>query len=164
MRPRDPVDIAGQRRPSGVIARPLNFTVRHVRPTPPSLLMYAYLYDSMITCYTRQHVGDRHVHWYAATSLASMGFVNLLALIGVFGHLHYRWAEVLFVWGSRRDVAAALGMVILGANLFYSRSHKAEMALKPTHPLRSSWPANIYMLLSVGAVLFVSIFLPPSYR
>ena len=140
--------------------RPFNFTVRHARLTP----MYAYLYDSMITCYIRQHVGDRYVHGYAATSLASMIFLNLLVLIAVFGRLHYRWAEVLFVWGSRWDVAAALGLTVLGANLFYSRRRKSAKALKSTHPLRSTWPANIYMLLSVGAVVYVSILTPPSHR
>ena len=90
--------------------------------------MYAYLYDSMITWYIRQRVGDRYVHWYAATSLASMSFLNLLVLIAVFGHLHYRWAEGLFVWGSRRDVAAALGVALLSANLFYSRRRKSAIA------------------------------------
>jgi hypothetical protein len=148
--------------PSGASVRPLNFTVRHARLTPSHDLMYAYLYDSMVTCYIRQHIGDRYVHWYAATTLTSMGFVNLLSLVAVFAHWHYKWAEKLFAWGSHWQAAAALGLVLLGGNLFYSRWRKRATASTPTRPLRSSWPANIYMLISVVAVMYVSTLTQPS--
>ena len=124
--------------------------------------MYAYLYDSMIACYTRQNISERYVHWYAATTLAAMGFLNLLSLVAVSAHWHYRWAEELFAVLSVWQASAALGLALLGANLVYSRWHKSVAALTPTRPLRARWPANIYMLLSVLAVLYVStLALPP---
>ena len=126
--------------------------------------MYAYLYDSMIACYTRQNISGRYVHWYAATTLASMGFLNLLALVAVLAHWHYRWGERLFAMLSAWQAAAALGLALLGANLFYSRWRKSVAAMTPTLPLRSRWPANIYMLVSVLAVLYVSTLAVPPHQ
>ena len=126
--------------------------------------MYAYLCDSMIACYTRQNISGRHVHWYAATTLASMGFLNLLALVAVLAHWHYRWGERLFAMLSAWQAAAALGLALLGANLFYSRWRKSVAAMTPTLPLRSRWPANVYMLLSVLAVLYVSTLAVPPHQ
>jgi hypothetical protein len=153
--PRDPVDIAGPRPLSGVVGRPLNFTVRHARLTRP---MYAYLYDSMIACYARQSISPHYVRWYAATTLASMSFLNVLALVAILNHWHYRLGEKLYaVLSASWPAAAAIGLALLGANLLYSGWRKG-VAANPTLPLRSRWPANIYMLLSILAVLYVSKF------
>lgn len=122
--------------------------------------MYAYLYDSLVAGYVRQHIGIRSAHWCAATTLAPMTFVNVLTLVAVFAHWHYRWAERLYAWGSHWQSAAALGIVLLGANLFYSRWRMST----PAGPLRSSWPGSVYLLISVVAVFYVSTFAPSSHR
>ena len=126
--------------------------------------MYAYLYDSMVIWYTRQNIGDRYVHWYAATTLTSMGFLNLLSVVTVFAHWHYRWAERLFAAGSTWRAAAALALALLVTNLFYSRRRRSVRALTPTLPARSRWPAGIYILISVVATLYISTLAPPPHR
>src|SRR5256884_5520152 len=75
-----------------------------------------------------------------------------------------RWGERLFAMLSAWQAAAALGLALLGANLFYSRWRKSLAAMTPTLPLRSRWPANVYMLLSVLAVLYVSTLAVPPHQ
>ncbi len=113
--------------------------------------MYAYFYDSMTAVYARQKIGPRYVHWYAATSLAGMNFLNVLALVAVLTHWHYKLGEELYaVLSASWPTAAAIGLTLLGANLLYSRWRKG-VAVTSAPPSR--WPANIYMLLSVLAIL-----------
>src|SRR5437899_3050070 len=126
-------------------------------------LMYAYLFDSMVIWYTRQNIGDRYIHWYTATTLTSMGFLNLLSVVTVFAHWHYGWAERLFAVASTWQ-AAALALALLVANLAYSRRRRNVRALTPTLPPRSRWPAGIYILMSVVATLYISTLAPPPHR
>lgn len=126
--------------------------------------MYAYLYDSLVTWYSRQSIGDRYLDWYVATTLTSMGFLNLVSVVVVFTHWHYRWAETLFAMGSTGQAVAATGVALLVAHLLYSRRRRSVRASSPTVPPRPRWPAGIYMLVSVVAFLFISDLAPPPHR
>src|SRR5437773_6900813 len=126
--------------------------------------MYAYLYDSMVIWYTRQNIGDRYVHWYAATTLTSMGFLNVLSVVTVFAHRHYRWAERLFAVGATWQAFAAGALALLVAHVLYSRWRRSVRASAPNVAPRSRWPAGIYMLISVVAFLYTSSLAPPPHR
>jgi len=126
--------------------------------------MYAYLYDSMVTWYSRRRISDRYVHWYVATTLTTMGFTNLVSIVVLFAHWHYRWAEDLFAVGATWQAYAAGASALLVAHLLYSRWRRSVRASAPNVAPRSRWPAGIYMLISVVAFLYISSLAPPPHR
>jgi hypothetical protein len=125
--------------------------------------MYAYLYDSMVTWYTRQNIGGRYVHFYAATTLTSMAFLNIASVVALCAHWNYAWAKGLLAAGANGKASAALGVALLAAHLFYSRWRRnasTSISSKGVAP-QSRWVAGIYMLTSVVVFMYASTLVPP---
>ena len=121
--------------------------------------MYGKLYDSMLVWYQCRRIASSYLDLYAATSLTSMGFLNIASLVVLCAHWNFGWAKWLLREGRNPTAFVVLGVSLLCAHLLYSRWRKSAGA-SPGLPTRSSWIAGAYMLATVVAFIFVNTLAP----
>jgi len=116
--------------------------------------MYAALYESMIAWYARRGVASGHRHWYAVTTLTSMG--NTESFVTLFANHGSGWAIRVFMAGQVGSIAAAyfVGLFVLHVVLFRKRV-VSRPAGSAGHAPRIT-PA--YVVVSVALALYASDF------
>ena len=124
-----------------------------------SIVVYTYLYEAMIEWYRAQrYSAGPYVHWYAITTLTSMGFLNIGSVVAVSAHYKVVWATRIV---ETKDplLFALLGVGLLTAHILYSKWRPAR-ALRSGSATPSRWIALFYMVVSVAAFMYTSRLLP----
>jgi hypothetical protein len=118
-------------------------------------VVYSYLYDAMIAWYMAQrYSAGPYVHWYAITTLTSMGFLNVVSALAVSAHWEAVWAGRLIE--TRDPVLFVLpGVGLLSAHILFSKWRRAR-ALQTRSLPPSRWLALGYIAVSVVIFMYTS--------
>ena len=112
--------------------------------------MYTYLYDAMVAWYMAQrYSAGPYVHYYAVTTLTSMGYLNIGSVVAVSAYSKAGWATRLIA-AMDPLVLVLVGSGLLAANLLFSRWRRlasASQARSTSAPSR--WIALVYIAVSV---------------
>ncbi len=119
------------------------------------IVVYSCLYDAMVAWYMAQrYSAGPYVHWYAITTLTSMGFLNVVSVLALSAHCGALWAERLIE--TRDPVLFVLaGVGLLSAHILFSKWRRAR-ALQTSSLPPSRWLALGYIVASLVIFMYTS--------